>query len=230
MLGRFKPVAFDPYGRRRSRQWVPRWLVLLLLGMLIGAIGVLVIQERYLPPRLTASASAELRSAIDQARADALRLKLELEDATKRLETTLGDRKGLDDELGAARDAAARLQAEVTSLIGLLPPDPRGGPIEVRAARFGVDGGALAYEVVLTRERAGAKPFSGVMQLVVAGDAGRGAPTTLALKPVPVSVGSYEALRGSLPLPDGVKPKQVTINVLDGPDGKRFGTRIIVVK
>ena len=46
MLGSSKPVVFDPYGGRRKRRGVPRWLVLLLLGIAAGAGGVIYVQER----------------------------------------------------------------------------------------------------------------------------------------------------------------------------------------
>ncbi len=81
---------------------------------------------------------------------------------------------------------------------------------------------------MLTRERAGANPFSGVMQLVVAGGSGR-AGDTVALSPVPVSVGLYDTVRGSLPLPKGFKPRQTTIQVLDKVGGKLMGLRVINV-
>src|SRR5439155_11951312 len=56
MFGQSKAVIFEPYGRRRSRRTVPRWLVLLLSGIVVGAGGVVFVQERYLPPRLSADA------------------------------------------------------------------------------------------------------------------------------------------------------------------------------
>jgi hypothetical protein len=47
---------------------------------------------------------------------------------------------------------------------------------------------------------------------------------------VAVSVGPYETLRGTLPLPDGFRPRQTTIHVLDRPDGKLLGMRVINVR
>jgi hypothetical protein len=89
-----------------------------------------------------------------------------------------------------------------------------------------VQGNTLAYNVVLSRERAGAKPFGGVMQLVVAGASGRPG-DTVALAPVPVSVGRYDTVRGSVPLPQGFKPRQTTIQVLDKVGGKVMGMRVM---
>ena len=102
----------------------------------------------------------------------------------------------------AQAESVQRLRQDIASLVTSLPPDPRNGPVAVRAARFEVQGDTLAYNVVLSRERAGANPFGGVMQLVVAGASGRAA-DTVALAPVPVSLGLYDTVRGSLPLPRG---------------------------
>jgi hypothetical protein len=229
MFGRSKPVVFERYGRRRSRR-VPRWLLLLVTGIALGAAGVVLVQEQYLPPRLSAAETTQLRQSHERIEGERQRLARELADTIKRLEAAQADKQKLGDELAAGRETVARLRGDVASLVEALPPDPRGGAVEVRAARFSVDGPALAYDVVLTRERRGGKPLSGVMQIVVAGDAGRGPEATATLKPVAVSVGDYESVRGSLPLPDGFRPKLATIHVLDRVDGKRLGMRVIHVK
>jgi hypothetical protein len=49
-------------------------------------------------------------------------------------------------------------------------------------------------------------------------------------KPVDVSVGAHALVRGSLPLPDGVRARQVTVQVLDAPGGKTLGMRVMLVK
>jgi len=226
----FKPVDFEPSGRRRSRRAVPGWLVLLLGGMAIGAGAVVLVQERFLPPRLSADAAAELRASFEQADSDRLRLKRELADTAKRLEAALADKKGLANELAVSRKTAESLREDVASLVASLPPDPRGGVIEVRAARFAVKAGTLAYDVVLARERTSGKALTGVMQLVVAGESGRGSANTITLEPVPISVGQHENVRGSVSLPEGFQPRQTTIRVLDRAGGKLLGMRVMLVK
>jgi hypothetical protein len=230
MFGPRKPVLFNSYGSRRRRALLPRWLVLLLLGAALGVAGVILVQERYLPPRLTADASAELRDSFERADAERQRLQRELTETAKRLDAALAERKSLATELGTSNETANRLREDVASLISLLPPDPRSGAVSVRAARFAIDGGALAYEVLLSREGKVAKPLGGVMQLVVSGQSGRGTEDRVALDPVPVSVGSYDSVRGSAPLPQGFKPLQTTIQVLDKPGGKLLGMRVMYVK
>lgn len=229
MLSQFKPVAFSPYGRRRSRWRPPRWLVLLLSGIAIGAAGVIVVQERYLPPRLSADAAAKLRAEFERADADRLRLKGELEETTKRLGTALADGKGLADELATSRATVERQRDDVSAVIASLPPDPRGGAVEVRAAQLKAEGGMLAYNVVLSRPRATGKPMTGVMQLVVAGTSARGSESAVTLKSIDLSMGRQAIVRGSLPLPDGFKPREATIQVLDRVAGKSLGMRVILV-
>ena len=230
MFGRSRPVVFDPYRGRRSGFRMPRWLVLLLIGVAAGVAGVIVVQQRYLPPRLSADASVKLTASFDQADADRLRLKGELAETTKRLETTRAERQALTDELAASRATTTQLRDDVSSVVAQLPPDPRGGSVEVRAGRFGVKNGQLSYDMVLTRERASGKPMAGVLQLIVVGDGARGADTSVPLKPIALSIGSHLVVRGSVALPEGLRPRQVTIQALDRTGGKLLGMRVILVR
>lgn len=221
---------FNSYGGRRSRWRPPGWLVLLLCGTVAGAGGVVVLQERYLPPRLSATATTQLRSSFEQADDERQRLKGELGEALKRLESQRTERARLADELATSRSTAERLRDDLASVVTSFPPDPRGGVVEVRSGQFTAKGGALSYNVVLMRERANGKTMPGVMQMVVAGESERGAQTTVALKPIALSIGSHEIVRGSAPLPDGFRPRQTTVQVLDRVAGKPLGMRVMLVK
>ena len=230
MFASSKPVPFNPYGRRRSRWRLPRWAVLLLAGTAIGAGAVVYVQERHLPPRLSASESTQLNSAFTQADAERAQLKISLADTDRRLAAALTEKKALVDDLADSRARAERLHDDLAVAVNALPADPRGGSVAVRAGRFTAQGGAMLYEVVLTRERASAKAVPGVLQLVVAGQSARGVETSVALKPVAVSLGSMAVVRGSLPLPDGFKPRQTTVQVLDKPAGRSLGMRVLAVR
>ncbi|MEO8152547.1 MAG: hypothetical protein ABI605_05710 [Rhizobacter sp.] len=230
MFGRSKPVVLEPYGRRRARGRPPRWLVLLLSGVVIGAVGVVVVQERYLPPRLSPSESMKLRNAFEEADTARLRLQGELAGTTQKLGATLADKKALSDELASTRATTDHLREDLGAVVASLPPDPRGGGVQVRSGQFTTKGGVLTYDVVLTREHVSSKPMTGVMQLVVAGLPARGPETTLALKPVSFSISSHEILRGSQALPEGFRPRETTIQVLDRAAGKALGMRVMLVK
>jgi hypothetical protein len=231
MLGRSKPVVIS-YSRRRTGPRVPRWLVLLALGVAAGAGGLWLLQERYLPPRLSADASRELRAAYEQADAERKSLKGQLAATSQQLQTAQATTQRQSQELAAPRAEAQQLRDDMAALIAALPADPRGGAVEVRAARFVPHGNALAYDVILTRDgkSAATQPLAAVLQFSVLGLTPRGAETTIALKPVAASIGGHALLRGSLPLPDGVRPRQVTLNVLDGEGGKTLGMRVMLVR
>lgn len=247
MLGTFKPVAFEPYGRRRSSRRIPQWLVMLLLGAAAGVTGVLLVQQRLLPPRLSAGESAALRAQLAQAEQERDRARAEAATALQQRDAAAAERKTAVDELAADRERTRTARADQEFLIASLPPDPRAGVVEVRAARFTRERGALNYEVLLTRgkaaaggkgagkavgkgdgEAAGAPPLAGVMQFVVAGQSGS-AERHITLEPIKVSIGSHQSLRGSLPLPENFTAKQTTISVFDRIGGKQLGMRVLFV-
>lgn len=226
-----KPVAFDYGGRRRSSWRLPRWLVLLVGGAAAGAGGVIYLQERVLPPRLTMDASAQLKKAYEQADGERTRLGTELADTRRRLDAALAEKKTQAAELVTSRTSVERLHDDLAAVVAALPPDPRSGQVEVRAARFAASGGMLAYDVVLTRAAAAnARPMSGVLQLVVTGAGAHSNETSVALKPIALSLGAHEVLRGKLPLPEGFRPQQTTVQVLDKPAGRVLGMRLMLVK
>ncbi len=230
MFGRSKPVVLQSYSRRRARWQLPSWLVLLLLGIALGVGGVILVQERYLPPRLSAQASDDLRRDFETARSERERYAQDLAEATRQLEASRAEQQRLSAELGTSRETAGALREDVQAIIGQLPPDPRGTPVGVRAARLTLDGGALAYDLLLTRERATGAAFNGVLQFVLAGETGRGARSSIGLDPLPVKIEGHESLRGRIELPEGFKPRQATINVLDKVDGRTFGRRVVFVR
>jgi hypothetical protein len=230
MFGRSKPVVIS-YGRRRTGPRVPRWLVLLAFGIAVGAGGLWLAQEKWLPPRLSADASRELRTNFDQADAERKSLAAQLAATTRELQTAQATVQRQTQELAAPRAEAHKLRDDMAALIAALPADPRGGAVEIRAGRFAAQGNALAYDLVLTRDaKVAATPLSAALQLNVLGLTPRGAETTIALKPVDISVGGHALVRGTLPLPEGVRPRQVTVQVLDAPGGKSLGMRIMLVK
>lgn len=230
MFGRSRPVVIDTYGSRRRRPVVPRWLVLLLIGMAAGAAAVVYVQERVLPARLSAAESSQLRTSFAEADADRQRLQAELAQATRSAEATAADNKRLGDELAGSHRTIEQLRQDVAFIAGALAPDPRGGAVEVRAARMSRTARGLDYEVALAREAAGGRPVTGVMQLVATGESPRGGETTVSLEPVAVAVSAHQVLRGSLPLPEGFVPRQCAIRVLDRPGGQLLGMRVMYVR
>lgn len=221
---------FDSLGGRRTRRRVPAWLLLLLCGLLLGAAGVLFVQQRYLPARLSAEESSALRRDFGLADGERQQLKAELAQVRERLQRSDADKRALDEQLATSRALAERLREDLSATVQSLPPDPRGGSVEVRAGQFNAKPGALEYNVVLMREGPARKPLAGVVQFTVSGESARGVPATLQAQPIALSMAGHEVVRGSLPLPDGFKPRQTTVQVLDKAAGKPLGMRVLLVR
>ena len=227
MFARSRSGMFDSLGSHRPRRRVPGWLLWLVAGLLAGAAGVVLLQQRYLPPRLSAEESAALRQAHDRAQTQSQQLQAELALTQQRLQAALSDKVRSEDELAASRTQAERWRDDRAAVVQALPPDPRGGSVQVRSGQFSARDGTLDYLVVLMREGSARQPLSGLMQLTVAGESARGAPATVALTPIALTLGSHGVLRGSLQLPEGFKPRQTTVQVLDRAAGKSLGMRVL---
>jgi len=108
--------------------------------------------------------------------------------------------------------------------------DSSGGSVAVRGGDVSVRGGKLEWELVLSRAAApGSAPLAGVLQLAVSGQTARDVEGRVALAPVPLKLGAHEVLRGSAALPEGFRPRQTTIQVLDRPGGSQLGMRVLLV-
>lgn len=225
------PVVFEPYGYRKRRSWsIPRWLVWLTIGILLGAGGLLYVQQEYLPARLSPEESDRLQTRVSELEGEQERVQGALDTATQQLRASEAQSERLSGELATARERLQKQQQDLALFEEVMPPDPRGGAIAVRAARFSNENGRLAYHVLLTRDAKSSKAFRGVMQLVVAGERASGRNESVALDPVQVNLASYVHLQGVLALPDGFTARQATIRVLDGPDGRVQGMRVIHVR
>jgi hypothetical protein len=235
MLGRpsSKPVVIDRYSsRRRSRRLLPRWAWLMLFGAAIGVAGVLYVQQAHLPPRLSAAESQRLQTDFTTADAERTRLAGELAQTKRQLDEAVAARQRAAADLATAQREPNALRAHIAALLDALPPDPRGGAVEVRAARFAHHGadGKLGYDLVLARRESGAAALDAVLQFVVAGKTARGSATTVTPDAVPVAVGRYEITSGSVALPAGFDPATATIRVLDRPGGRLLGMRVVYVR
>ena len=230
MFGRSKPVVFDPYRGRRARGGVPAWLWLLLAGIALGAAGVMVAQERWLPPRLSAAETGQLRQAYATADAERSRLQRELADQGSALQEARSGRDALQKERDALAARVDAFDADLAFLVDALPPDPRDGVVAVRSARFSARQGTLHYAVALSHERPGERPIAGVMQLVVTGQSADGTERSVALQPVDLQITRQHVARGLVPLPSGFTPRQATLKLVERAGGRMLGMRVLAVR
>jgi len=236
MFGNNKRAVFKPsvYETSRRRRGLPRWLILLLFGIVLGAGGLLFLQTSYGPQRLTVLESQELTNELNSVSLERQRLQTELERTQRDLSETREARAALAEELKQAQAAVAPLQAELDLFADAMPPDPRGGAIGVSAASFAQQGSQLAYHVLLLQDENdanAAQPFQGRLEMSVEGRHANGRYETLELPPVPVSLGRYQHLKGAAALPEGYGARRVTVRVMEGEQGGRQrAMRILIVR
>ncbi|ARP87615.1 DUF6776 family protein [Bordetella genomosp. 9] len=223
----FKPSVYQP-GKRSRR--MPRWLVLLLAGVVIGAGGVLFLQANYGPQRLTVEQSEQLHSELSAANLDRQRLQGQLEEVTQQRDTARATHEKLTADLTQARQQIEALNKDLALFEAAIPPDPRGGPIGVRSAQLARQPGQLDYQVLVMRDKnTTGVPFKGTLQFVVEGRYPNGRSGTVTPDPLPMDLDRYEHMDGTLTLPDGFLARAVTIKVLDSAQ-KQQAMRIYYVK
>ncbi len=209
----FKPSVYQP-GKRSRR--MPRWLVLLLVGIAIGAGGVLFLQANYGPQRLTVEQSETLHSDLSAANVDRQRLQSQLTEATQQRDAARTGGQQTTTDLATARKTIESLQADVKLFMDSVPPDPRGGPIGVRAADLAREPGQVNYKILIMRDDPKGAPFEGTIELAVQGRYTNGRTNTLTSEPIKVKLDKYEQLSGQMAVPANFTSRQVTIRVLDG--------------
>jgi len=217
MFGRSKPVPFKPYalGPTKPARRMPRWLVWLLIGMVLGVAAVLFVQQKYLPPRLSAHESQQLQARLAQLDSALSQSQTQLAQANDTIRAQQAERERLAGELERAQAALQPLKNDLALLQEVLPPDPRGGELQIRAGRFYNRDEGLSYHLVLTREK-GDKPFKGTVNFAVEGRYPNGRSATITLEPIALDMTRYENVQGVVPLPDGLHASQITTRILDG--------------
>lgn len=208
----FKPSLYQP-GKRSRR--LPRWLVLLMIGIGLGAGGVLFLQANYGPQRLTVEQSEQLHTELSAANLDRQRLQGELDSVQTQLDQNKSAQTQDADDLVRARQRIEAQDQELALFLDAMPPDPRGGDIGVRAARFMRKDGQLDYRVLVMRDNDKAAPFQGVIELVVEGNYANGRRDRYTPDPLPITLKNYDHAVGVLTPPEGFTPRTVTIRVLD---------------
>jgi len=230
MFGRSQRAAFKPsvYQPSRRARRMPRWLGVLLVGVGLGAGGVLFLQANYGPPRLTAEQSEQLQSELNAANLDRQRLKTQLGEVTTQRDATQASSEQATAEL---TDARARLQKAEHDLVifqNIVPPDPRGTDIGVRAGSFSRAPGKLSYQVLLMKDSKGTE-FKGTLRLSVEGIYRNGRAGAVDLDPIDITLGRYHVAQGTAEIPEGLTPNSVRIQVLD-PSGRQQAMRVYYVR
>lgn len=226
----FKPT---PYGYTRRSRGIPRWLLLLITGIILGAGAVLFLQRSYGPQRLTVEQSEELRTDLNTTHLENQRL---LADAKKIHEDIT---KAREDQQAQAAKASqlsqqmADMQSGLASLIQAIPPDPRGGTPGIRGANMVLQEGELHYEALLIQDlpegETEAPVFRGEAKFVATGTWSNGNTGYVDLASIPFEMGLFRSLSGTAELPKGYRVRQVTVQITPEGSEKISSTRTLKV-
>ncbi|HWK71004.1 MAG TPA: DUF6776 family protein [Burkholderiaceae bacterium] len=231
MLGSSKRHVFKPtaYGSTRSRRRIPRWLVLMLTGVVLGAGGLLFLQKSYGPVRLTVEQSEQLHYDLNSVNMDKQRLQSQLNQQTRDLTETRANLQAQADELKKAKEEAAKLTSDLQLFVDAMPADPRGTSPGIRAATFEAKDGYLHYLILVMQDEGKTDTFTGQAELNVAGRYANGRSGYVDLPAFKVELQRYTHLDGTLPLPEGFTPRQVSIKITREGSEKTVATRTIRV-
>lgn len=222
----FRPT---PYGNTRRRRGIPRWLVLILTGIVLGSGGLLFLQKSYGPPRLTVEQSEQLQYDLNSSKLDKQRLQSELGQRTRELSERTTTQTNQASELKQAQEQVVKLTNDIQLFARAMPPDPRGTSLGIRAADFSNAGGQLDYQILIMQDDAKSAPFQGEMELVVTGRYANGRNDNITVPAIDISVQHYNHIHGNAALPEGFTARQVTIRITNGETKKLVATRILRV-
>lgn len=231
MFGSSKRHAFKPtaYGSTRRRRRIPRWLALMLAGVVLGAGGLLFLQKSYGPTRLTVEQSEQLHYDLNSANLDKQRLQSQLNQKTRDLTETKSGLANESTKLAQTETRIEKLETDIALFVKAMPADPRATSPGIHAADFKNNEGQLDYKILVMQDADKSDPFKGVLELIAAGRYSSGKKSNITLPPVHIELGRYKHVIGSLPLPEGFTARQVTIRITKEGSKKLSATRTIRV-
>ena len=202
---RSKRPAFrpSPYGYTRRRRRIPRWLVLMIVGIIIGVGAVLFIQESYGPARLTVEESERLHFDLNAATSEVQRLQTELNQTQRALEQAKAQVEQQASSISQHDSVVAALEKDIMSFARVAPEDPRGTSPGIRAAQFRRgENQTLNYQILLMQDDEDDPEFTGEMHFNVMGRYANGRQGYIDLEPIPVTLGYYLHSNGDAALPE----------------------------
>jgi hypothetical protein len=229
----FKP---SPYHSHRNSRGLPRWLILLVLGMLLGSGGVILLQASYGPKRLTVLESEKLTSDYTS---------LLVRDQTQQ-NTILTLTAQLKSSQGASEQAMQIAQSEILTLKQQVEPAEQSLKIFKRvlaaSMRFepvGIAGDqftqskqktALNYELLLLQATDAKSDFNGTADITFEGTYPNGRAGAIKTSALPLKIASYQLVQGSLEFPPGFIATKGTIRVYKPDSNRALGWRTFNVQ
>lgn len=224
----FKPSPYDT--RRRGRR-LPRWFVLLVVGILIGSGGTLILQASYGPKRLTVLESQKLTDDLATLSLERQQLQSDLTELQRQLDTEKsGATKTIDELQGQVQQLNERLQPlrdEVAMFTKALTAGVTFDPIGITGASFEQAAGSstLSYQVVLVQEDDQQPAYDGRIEVTFEGRYPNGRAGAVKALVLPFTLKHYQHLTGSIEMPDALQAVRATLRIYRGDGNKALSYR-----
>ncbi len=219
----FKP---SPYETSRRRRGLPRWFILLVIGILIGSGGTLMLQSSYGPKRLTVIESQRLTDDLTAVSLERQQLQTDVADLTRQLESrgkeaqqTIAD---LRDEITRLNQDVEPLRQDVERFTEAMTAGLQFDPIGITGARFVQAAGSdeLTYHVLLVQEDADQPAYNGRIEVTFEGRYPNGRAGAVVALVAPFDLKHYQHLQGTVEMPNSLQAARATLRVYPA-DGQR---------
>lgn len=228
----FKPA---PYDTRRGSRGLPGWLILLIVGILLGGGGVLFLQASYGEKRLSVAETQKLTEELKNLSVEKQTLQTRVDEAQKVLDAEVRARDtqiaALTGKLTKAESIIVPLREQLDVFAKTLVFDPRFGPIGISTSQITQEKNStkLSYLVWLLQENAQRPEFKGWLELSFEGRYANGRAETVTLPRIEVKLKHYLHITGTTNLPAGFTVTRANAKVM-AEDGKKQVTwRILPV-
>ena len=219
----FKPA---PYDTRRGSRGLPGWLILFLVGILLGGGGVLFLQASYGEKRLSLAETQKLTEELKNLSVEKQSLQTRVDASQKVLDSEVRVRDEqihqLKSSLAKAESLIGPLREQLNLFAQTLTFDPRYGPIGVSTSSFTQEKNAtkLSYLVWLLQENAQKPEFKGWLELSFEGRYANGRVETIVLPRIAIKLNHYLHVTGTTDFPAGFTATRANAKVVTE-DGKR---------
>ena len=212
----FKPSPYETGRRGRS---LPRWFILLVVGILIGAGGTLILQASYGPKRLTVMESEKLTNDLtalslerQQLQTDLSELQRQLESGKREAESTITN---LREEIRQLNDRLQPLRDDVALFTRALTAGVTFDPIGITGASFTQAPGSneLSYHVLLVQEDDQQAAYEGRIEVTFEGRYPNGRAGSVVALVEPFTLKHYEHLKGNIEMPNALQATRATLRV-----------------
>jgi hypothetical protein len=228
----FKPA---PYDTRRGSRGLPGWLILLIVGILLGGGGVLFLQASYGEKRLSIAETQKLTEELKNLSVEKQTLQTRVDEAQKVLDTEVRTRdtqiKELSGKLTKAEGIIVPLREQLDVFAKTLVFDPRFGPIGISTSQISQEKNStkLSYLVWLLQENAQRPEFNGWLELSFEGRYANGRVETVTLPRIEVKLKHYLHVTGTTDLPAGFTVTRANAKVIAEDGNKQVTWRILPV-